>query len=277
MNFKKIACLILMIAVLFSLCGCGNDNKIIIQKAPFDAETLYDIPEDKTLATAGDYTLLLNGKYGFPVLTKAGCERTWDLSPTGFLDGWNYEYGVPVSASSLFLKYYDPEYDAFFTANSSDAVKNGRVKFDQIDNGIKITYFFDEFKISVPVSYTVNENGLSVRLLPEEIDENDYPVVSVSVAPFLCSAENEKNKDRYLFVPSGSGALMYTDNRGEVRNYEEEVYGDDLSRSKKWNYVNSEQIYLPVFGAVDGKNAIYGIIKSGDQSSSVGAYAGDKS
>ena len=69
---------------------------------------------------------------------------------------------------------------------------------------------------------------------------------------------------------------MYTDNRGKPRTYEEEVYGEDLAREKKWNYTNSGQIHMPVFGAVDGEVGIYGIITSGAESSSIGAYAGDE-
>ena len=48
-----------------------------------------------------------------------------------------------------------------------------------------------------------------------------------------------------------------------------------LSSEEKWNYNNAEQIYLPVFGAVDGNEAMYGIITSGASSSAIGAHAGD--
>ena len=277
MNIKRITCLLIALVLLLSVCGCSEKNKgIVIQKAPFDSQTQYDLPEGKVIATAGEYTLLLDGKYGLPILQKEGCEKNWALAPIDFLDTWDYEFGVPISQSGLFLKFYDPTYESFFTVNSSDAVKEKRIRIDEVAGGVRITYYFDEYEISVPVYYTVNERGLSVRVAHSEIDENEFTVVSVSVAPFLCSAKNEKNDNRYLFVPSGSGALMYTDDRGDRRSYEEEVYGEDLAREKKWNYTNSKQIHLPVFGAVDGNSAMYGIIVSGAETSSIGAYAGDK-
>lgn len=277
MNIKRITCLIITIALLLSsFCGCGGDKGFIIQKAPYDSETQYDIPDSKVLATAGDYTLSLDGKYGLPILRKNGCNKSWDVAPIKYLNSWDYEFGTPISQSALFLEFYDPAYESFFTVNSSEAVADGRIRVDEITNGVKITYYFDEYEISVPVSYTINENGLSIKVQPEEIDENNFTVVSVSVAPFLCSAKNEKNDNRYLLVPSGSGALIYTDNRGEARTYAEEVYGEDLAREKKWNYTNSQQIHLPVFGAVDGNSAMYGVITSGAESSSIGAYAGDE-
>ncbi len=276
MNFKKISCLALVLLFCFSICSCKDNKGFIIQKADYDSSAQYDLPESKNIASIGEYVLAINGDYASPVLMKTGRDRVWSTLPTDYLKDWNYEYGVSISESAIFLKYYDPTYESFFTINSSDAVAKGRILTEEVENGVKITYFFDEYKISVPVTYKLTDNGLKIKVVPSEIVENDFTVMSVAVAPFLCSAVNEKSDNRYLFVPSGSGALMYTDCRGKARTYEEEVYGDDLARSKNWNYTNQEQIHMPVFGAIDGNDAIYGIITSGAESSSIGAYVGDK-
>ena len=276
MNYKKISCLMLAILLCLCACGCSKKSKMTIYKGTYISGVQYDMPEGKTLAAVGDYTLSIEGEHASPLLSRSGCEKTWGVLPVDYLSNWDYEYGSPISESALFLTYYDPTYESFFTINSSDAVPKGRILSKEVENGVRITYFFDEVEVSVPVTYTLAEDGLSIRIDPLEIVESNFIVMSVSVAPFFCSAPNEKNENRYLFVPSGSGALMYTDCRGKARSYEEEVYGDDLAREKKWDYTNSEQIHMPVFGAVDDGTAMYGIITSGASSSSVGAYAGDK-
>lgn len=276
MNYKRISCLMLSILLCLCVCGCTSGNKMKIYTGTYISGVQYDMPESKTLADFGGYTLSIEGAHASPLLSKSGCEKTWGVLPVDFLSGWDYDYGSPISESALFLTYYDPTYESFFTINSSDAVPKGRMLVKEVENGVKITYFFDEVEVSVPVTYILDENGFSIKINPLEIVESNFIVMSVSVAPFLCSAKNVNDKNRYLFVPSGSGAVMYTDCRGKARTYEEEVYGEDLAREKKWDYTNSEQIHMPVFGAVDGSSAMYGIITSGAASSSVGAYAGDK-
>lgn len=263
MKIKNIVCLILAVMILASICGCGKKG-VTILPAPYDSTTQYDFSVKGEIAKVGSYTLAFDEKFGFPVVYNDETGKKWDSSLEG-----------SVAASAIFINLYDPEYESFTTVKSVDAVGEGRVKSEIITNGVRVTYFFDEYEVSVPVYYTIGENGLKIRIVPSEIDEHNYTVMSVSVSPFLCNAKNEKNSSRYLLIPSGSGALMYTDERGRVRTYEEEVYGKDLAREEKWNYSNSEQIYLPVFGAVDGNDALYGIITSGAEYSSIGAIAGD--
>lgn len=263
MKIKKLVCLILAVMILASICGCGKKG-VTILPAPYDSTTQYDFSVKGEVAKVGSYTLAFDEKSGFPVVYNDESKKKWDSSLKG-----------SFAASAIFVKLYDPEYESFVTVKSVEAVGEGRVKTETITNGVRITYFFDEYEVSVPVYYTISENGLKIKIVPSEIDEHDYTVMSVSVSPFLCSAKNEKNNSRYLFVPSGSGALMYTDERGEIRTYEEEVYGVDLAREEKWSYNNAQQIHLPVFGAVDSTEAMYGIISSGAECSSIGAIAGD--
>ena len=277
MSVKKISCLMLAVLLCISVCGCSKKSSMVIYRGTYISGVQYDMPESNTLAFAGYYELSVEGEHGSPLLSKTGAEKTWGILPVDYLSGWDYEYGSPISESALFLTYYDATYEKTFTVNSSDAVPKGRMLSKEVENGIKITYYFDEVEISVPVTYTLTESGLKISINPYDIVENNYIAMSVAVAPFFCSALNEKSDNRYLFVPSGSGAVMYTDCRGKARIYEEEVYGDDLAREKKWDYTNAEQIHMPVFGAVDGQEALYGIITSGAQSCSIGAYAGDKS
>ena len=263
MKIKKLACLTLALMIIATICSCGKKGVTILQ-APYDKETQHEFSQGEAV-NVGDYTLTFDEKLGFPILAKEGATKVWDSS-----------LGDTFISSSIYVKIYDPTFETFSVVKSADAVKEGRVKSETITNGLRVTYYFDEYEISVPVYYTLNENGLKVKVVPSEIEEHAISVMAISLNPYLCKVKNEKSNDKYLFIPSGSGALMYTDVRGEVRTYEEEVYGNDLAREEKWRYNNSEQINLPVFGAVDGNDAIYGIITSGAEYASIGASAGER-
>ncbi len=263
MKIKKLACLTLALMIIATVCSCGNEDVTILQ-APYDKDTQYEFLQGDAV-NIGDYTLTFDEKLGFPILAKEGATKVWDSS-----------LADTFISSSIFVKIYDPTFETFSVVKSADAVREGRVKSEAITNGLRVTYYFDEYEIAIPVYYTINETGLKVKVVPSEIEEHAISVMSISLNPYLCNVKNEKSNDKYLFIPSGSGALMYTDVRGEVRTYEEEVYGNDLAREEKWRYNNAEQINLPVFGAVDGNDAIYGIITSGAEYASIGALAGER-
>ncbi len=270
---KGILCLVLSIAVLFSLSSCGKDKKPTIILAPYDKDTQFELPESKLVTEIGEYALLWDKTLKSPVLkTKSGTK--WQVAHSLSEIG-EEDYYTPISAAGIFVKYYDPSYKKFFTVNSAENVDDNRISVDINESRIRITYYFDEFEFSVPVSYALTEEGLSVSVSPDEIDEHDYTVISVAPAPFLASAQNTNSKENYLFVPSGSGALVYTGTAGGKKEFSAELYGDDLAREKKWNYNNEDNLYLPVFGAVDKDKALYGIITEGDEASGIGVYAGD--
>ena len=120
MKIKNILCLILAVMILTSICGCGKEG-ITILPAPYDNQTQYDFALSGNIVKAGEYSLLFNGKLGFPTLHKEGHEKVWDSSIAG-----------SFAASSIFIEVYDPEYESFLTVKSVDAVKEGRVKAEEI-------------------------------------------------------------------------------------------------------------------------------------------------
>lgn len=159
----------------------------------------------------------------------------------------------------------------------SEANEGGRVFSKKIDNGVRVVYCFDAYKISVTVDYTLESDHLKATVDPRRIVEGgDFQLVSVSLAPFMCSVSNGQ-PDSYLFVPAGSGALMYPDERTDgTREYSGEVYGDEAARIMPENILDDEQIYMPVFGAKAGESAILGIISSGAPLASISAEAGNE-
>ncbi|MBE6727415.1 MAG: hypothetical protein E7562_02070 [Ruminococcaceae bacterium] len=148
------------------------------------------------------------------------------------------------------------------------------VNVEKSDIGIRITYYFDKVKISVPITFILEEDGLSVSVENSLITEGENKVISVALLPFLASAPNDDAS--YLFVPSGSGALMYTDDeQRSARKYKEQVFGKDLAAQTIYEDTESESIRMPIFGAKSKEKAIFAVITAGAETAEIAAISGD--
>ena len=154
-------------------------------------------------------------------------------------------------------------------------VQNGKAYSVKIDNGVRVIYFFEEAQISVPVDYTLTEKGIRAKILISEITEgSQFRVYKIDLLPFFASAKN--NTDSYLFIPSGSGALMYTDDtKRNIRMYSEAVFGTDATYDTVYNLNKTDQIYLPVFGAKNKDQGVLAILEEGSELAYIEAMAGD--
>lgn len=151
------------------------------------------------------------------------------------------------------------------------AVKNGNVRAESIDGGIRVIYDFVESEISVPVDFTVNDTFFSISVNPAEICDNgkDY-VTGVSIAPFLCGVKNESETEDYLFLPDGSGAIIKPKSISTIgESGEMPVYGGDESVGQVLYNSFTEQCYLPVYGMKAGNKGLCAIISSSAERSSV--------
>lgn len=178
-------------------------------------------------------------------------------------------------------------------------------------DGITVTYYFDEIGVVVSVDYYLEDDGFKVGIDPKNINsyvltkgdewneevhgaslaDDAQKIISVTPAPFVCSAQNAEQGDKssYLVVPSGSGALMYTDKRsdGSVREFGDYqtkpetttglVYGEDASVDKYNNPSNDTPVTMPFYGIKRGNQAICAIIEQSAEACKITASAGDAS
>lgn len=163
------------------------------------------------------------------------------------------------------------------TGYGADCIDRGNYSVSLIENGVRVTYIFDEFKVSVPVQYTLFDDGLKVELDPSKIAEDggEYFLHTVALAPFLCNAKNLE-KDSYLFYPSGSGALIgMNEERNISVNYSSDVYGRDrMSDVSTWCVeTNTEEVRMPVFGTKRADDGVFAIIDSGAEMASISVDA----
>lgn len=268
----KISCAVLSFTLtLLSLTACSGKNvKIGIS---FDTASNDSIASD-TVAGNSNYELIWDDDAKFVMLKSLKNGKIWSTVP--------YEYylsgGTSANVNSgLNLVVSNSQTFQWDNVNGfTEAYLNGRITSEKVKDGIKVTYYFDKYEISVPVVYTLRDDSIEISIDPAEIAEGDkYLLVSLTPAPFLCSAVNSQTSS-YLFIPTGSGAIMYTDERaGGERNYSGEVFGEDASRLLTEDLIDDEANRLPVFGACDNNNALLAIIESNAESAFVNAMAGN--
>ena len=271
---KRRTCIILCIILIALAAGCSEK----IEKVPYNKETAVSALDGVVVAENSSYRLEWDKKTNNIILYDKINRKTWATTPTKSekkLDDLNKKTHAMV-CSAITVDYIIPKTLKIASVNAANgAVKNGRVSSERIENGLRVTYYFDKQEIVVPVEYILNKDSLIVSIDSSKIEEHENKVYKIGIAPFLCSVENDENNS-YLFVPSGCGALMYPDTgRNMVREYSEEVYGDDRTRKVMEKISNTESIRLPVFGVKDKDSALLAILEKGAESVEIKAQAGN--
>ncbi len=270
----SLLCLALACAV-----GCG---------APKTAETppytLRNSPgESGTVAENDRYALQFDGERAGVILLDKATGNRFGTTPAAAQETLLDEFGMPIKNqpkvdSPLLLDYIESATGTVTSALSyTDSVLAGNYAVEPLTDGVRVTYCFDKAEIAIPVEYTLSERGLTIAIDPNEIEEGENPLYRLSVAPMLCSISND-SPDGYLFVPSGSGGLIYPRNTESAvgLTYEAEFYGDDPMISPRYQtqLTLRQACRLPVFGAAEGNTAICAVVEQGAEAALVSAQTG---
>lgn len=268
-----------ILAVIMVLCliatffvGCGTKDGSIGNYRTVGGRIL----ESGELASNSNYKLLWDKDATAVLLNSQDGTESWsDILYEAYLEGSTSANGN----SPIYITVANNRTLEWNTIRSySEIPSNGSAICKKIENGIRVTYFFDTYEIAIPIDYTLQEDSLKISVNTSQILEGgtNYRLVSVSLAPYLCSVKNDV-KDGYLFIPTGSGAIMKTAQTTEgVRTYSGEVYGADAARQVPKNYTDNEEINLPIFAAVGDGKALMGIIEEGIGAAKIEAQAGNE-
>lgn len=265
-------------AAALLLAGCGASKEAASLTRPFESGKASGTVNG-IVAENNAYTLTWDNSESRISLTDKATGEVYNTAPVQTEEKLD-DFGMPILLnpqvrSDIYVEYVDAKSNTLTSVNSSSgALDFGQVICESISNGLRVTYYFSDEKISVPVEYRLFDSGLSVSVDPSEIGENDNKVYSVSITPFACSVANDA-ENSYLFIPSGSGALAYPKAVSQAGlTYSQEVYGTDPT-NEVWESDSTEQpIRLPVYGAKNGGRAICAVISSGAQSASIDALYG---
>lgn len=280
---RKISAVILSLLMLATAVGCGADKGKAL--SAFDVKHENKSEQSFTAAENGEWSLLWDREH-YRILLKSRTDGTvWSTLPEELLtpsfdEEWYEKNNNPQLENPLTVQYINPEnmhLEVLYGYTGS--LKKGTYGIEKISDGIKITYYFDNKQISVPVEYRLLENGMRVSVDPTEITEGDNKVYSIALSPFFCSVSNGSS-DGYLFVPSGSGALIkpheWEADVGYTCSYP--VYGEDgqLKNTNNSGITNSQPVRLPVYGAADGNRGVLAIIEKGAESASINCNVGNR-
>lgn len=131
------------------------------------------------------------------------------------------------------------------------------------ENGkIKVSYDFVDMSVRFAVLYAVGKDNFEASIDLKSLEEyGDYSVARINLLPGFGSGTG--NDNGYIFVPDGSGALINFNNNADM-TYRDYVYGKEASEIEKLKKINTEKIYMPVFGMIKNGSGFVAIIKEGD-------------
>ncbi len=266
---KRMLILSLILCFAGTLVGCAE-----AQGFPAYTETKAETLKDGTVCENEKYELQWDQKKKRVILFDKETNKRWSNTPEAELDNNPIESGVkthPQVDSPIYVTYFDNVNFAEKTAYAATgAIKNGSVSVKKIEEGLSVTYNFESEEFSVTVDYRLRDDNLLVSVDTSKITESaENSVTEVAVAPFFCSVKNN-TEDAYLFVPSGSGALIYSDVKLTTSTTtSEKVYGYDYSVDDEEDFVKYESVKLPVYGAVNQEQGVCAIIEEGAEGANI--------
>ena len=302
MKFKRIFSVISIILILASLfSGCGKATKIQFNDNPevqsLPSQTIAETDElkfdfinevDNKNSSANDQKMAIGvvitdkktGKV-WSTLERDDdgsylCTATLNLSvqdTESYQIGKvsNGEFNEPARDENdevIYDEYYMPVYESVLKVDSK-----------KIDNGVELTYYFLKYKISVPLTYRLVDNSLKISIDSSKIAEgsSQYKLRSATVVPTLARV-SDKSKNAYLLVSTSGGA--------GIMNAQDTVEGSRDMTAGASNYISlstesslngPKTARFPIFGAKEGKNAIFCIAEETSGALGYSASAGSTS
>lgn len=169
--------------------------------------------------------------------------------------------------------------------NQSDDTKQADLLNDDVtktvsytSNGFAADIYWNTYKLGLRLEVSLEEDGLVARIPDESIreDSDAYQIGTISIYPFMgCSYLDDK--EGYMFIPDGNGALIYLDDKEGRFNsgYTAMIYGTDVGfqenvvESLLWGrhqMINDAQkVAAPVYGIAhtDDRIAYLAVVEEG--------------
>lgn len=138
----------------------------------------------------------------------------------------------------------------------------------------------DSVWFQIPLTYRLEGDTLIAEIDPEEVSYNDegYYLLGIDLLRYFGASLSD---DGYLFVPDGSGALIYFNNgKTYASSYGAQVYGQDRTMIYTAYYESQidarNTVKMPVFGVKDGDKAVFAVIEDGDANAVINAEVSGK-
>lgn len=143
--------------------------------------------------------------------------------------------------------------------------------FDNEENGVEGGSGASKPNFIIPLEYRLDAGSLVVTVPMNQVKESgEYQIRSLELLNMFGAAGQQS--DGYMFVPDGSGSLIYLNN-GKVKEeqYVQRVYGPDPNDNSYRRGQVSESARMPVFGLKTADAAWFAVIEKGDAIASIAA------
>lgn len=147
------------------------------------------------------------------------------------------------------------------------------------DNGFSAKLYWTKYKFGMTLNVALEEDGVVASVDDDSIveDGTSYCLGTISLYPYMGNSYMDE-KEGYLLVPDGNGALIYLDDKeGRFKSgFSSMIYGSDIGFDEsdtttllydKYNTIkDSEQIIAPVYGIAhtEDKIAYLAVIEEGE-------------
>ena len=181
-------------------------------------------------------------------------------------------------SSSLKMVYGEP--DARSTTNMRSK-GDAKIKVKDKSSGVKITYSFKKAGITVPVTYTLEDDYLEAKIDTADIEEDDTSEtgkLTTSLSMLSSFGAASSADEGYFVIPDGSGALIrFNNGKKTAKSYTGYVYGSDVTAVPLTEPAVTEQVSLPMYGIVNGDNAMMVVCTEGDSNAKLTASVSGQS
>lgn len=143
---------------------------------------------------------------------------------------------------------------------------------DMIASGVEgalPTYFV------IPLEYTLEADGLRVRIPVEQIEENgDGMIYRIQLLRYFGASNMADEDGGYILVPNGAGSIIYFNNgKTDASSYSQYVYDIDPVAAEYLVRENTEQMRMPVYGMYykNTNTGILAVIEKSDSHAMINA------
>lgn len=289
----RLVCVLLAVFMVFLSAGCAHVN---INRSVVTLNTISSPSENYELhctkvnnlkahpiAKSGLIELLIdttNKSFSIIQTDENLKEASFYWSALPILKPGEYADSYKSKASVIDLEVLGGT-DKYLLNSQDNSVAYNKASFELIDNGAKFTYniFPDEttankqvlnendIAFSVELTITLVDGSLFADFSYSNLSGNKNAVITNLKVLNWFGAYNQSEKDDFLLVPDGCGAVINTsvyDNSFEPLTFS--VYGDDISSPEKKCDGNA---IIPAFGLKHSSLAFVALITKGDAISKI--------
>ncbi len=201
------------------------------------------------------FVLAIDEASTFISVTDKTTGQTWYSNPPISVNTDPYVQGMAKTdiRSVLHVSYTNASLKVKETNSYSGSVMKEAFEIKDVKDGVRVDYTFSEVKITIPVQYTLTDDGMKAEILYSELKEESTNVINTIDFLTYFGAAGEKDNG-YMVVPDGSGAIIEFNNSKNVDSmmYKKPFYGTDHSQTTESaiDSSRSEKINLPVYGMV---------------------------